>query len=143
MKKLLLALLVLFILVGCTGKNVDPNPKPEPPTVKPDTEASEYLTKLKNFTPRPKDKSKTEDNPEFNAFLDQVFKDIIEENYLYMHHSVVDYKAMGLTKPEVKFGDIKYNEPDTEDTVKQLNDLLAFDYNTLSYNQQYDYDLLE
>ena len=143
MKKLLLALLVLFMLVGCTGKNVDPDPKPEPPTVKPDTEASEYLTKLKNFTPRPKDKSKTEDNPEFNAFLDQVFKDIIEENYLYMHHSVVDYKAMGLTKPEVKFGDIKYNEPDTEDTVKQLNDLLAFDYNTLSYNQQYDYDLLE
>lgn len=154
MKKLLIVILCLFMASGCAKKVepvVDPtvDPAPEGDTTckidKHEKTASDnvYFEKLKNFKVREKDPSKTVDNEEFNAFLDRVFKNSVETSYLYMHNSVVDYKSLGLEKPEPKWGDIKYNDPDNEDALKELEELLSFDYNSLSYNQQYSYDLFE
>ena len=153
MKKLLLILLSLLMMSACTGKIVDPD-KPDPKVDPVDTtckidkhqksEASlEYFNKLKNFKVREKNKDNTVDNQEFNDFLDRVFKDSLESSYLYMHGSIVDYKSLGLEKPEAKWGDIKYNDPDNDDILEELNELLSFDYDSLSYQQQYDYDLFE
>ena len=51
---------------------------------------------------------------------------------------------MGIEKPEVGFGHLVYglDEKEFNKTEKQLEDLLAFDYDSLSLRQQYDYDLL-
>lgn len=128
--KLLSILLVLLLLVGCgheSGLESD----------------SEYLNQLKNYEVREKNSS-LDDNVEFNAYLDTIFDELVSDNYLYMHFNVADYKAMGIEKPEVGFGHIVYgvDEEEFNKTEKQLEDLLAFDYDSLSLRQQYDYDLL-
>ena len=128
--KLLSILLVLFILVGCgedsslSGENY-------------------YLSQLKNYEVREKN-STLDDNAEFDAYLDTIFDELVSDNYLYMHFNVADYKAMGIEKPEVGFGHLVYglDEEEFNKTEKQLEDLLAFDYDKLSLRQQYDYDLL-
>ena len=128
--KLLSILLVLFILVGC-GEDSSPSAE------------NYYLTQLKNYEVREKN-STLDDNAEFDAYLDTIFDELVSDNYLYMHFNVADYKAMGIEKPEVGFGHIVYgvDEEEFNKTEKQLEDLLAFDYDKLSLRQQYDYDLL-
>lgn len=128
--KLLSILLVLFLLVGC---GLEPGLESD----------SEYLNQLKNYEVREKN-STLDDNTEFDAYLDTIFDELVSDNYLYMHFNVADYKAMGIEKPEVGFGHIVYgvDEEEFNKTEKQLEDLLAFDYDSLSLRQQYDYDLL-
>ncbi len=128
--KLLSILLVVFLLTGCgleSGLESD----------------SEYLNQLKNYEVREKN-STLDDNAEFDAYLDTIFDELVSDNYLYMHFNVADYKAMGIEKPEVGFGHLVYglDEEEFNETEKQLEDLLAFDYDSLSLRQQYDYDLL-
>lgn len=128
--KLLSILLVLFIIVGC-GEDSSPSAE------------NYYLTQLKNYEVREKN-STLDDNAEFDAYLDTIFDELVSDNYLYMHFNVADYKAMGIEKPEVGFGHIVYgvDEEEFNKTEKQLEELLAFDYDKLSLRQQYDYDLL-
>lgn len=128
--KLLSILLVLFILVGC-GEDSSSSAE------------NYYLTQLKNYEVREKN-STLDDNKDFDLFLDTIFDELVSDNYLYMHFNVADYKAMGIEKPEVGFGHIVYgvDEEEFNKTEKQLEDLLAFDYDKLSLRQQYDYDLL-
>ena len=128
--KLLSILLVLFILVGC-GEDSSPSAE------------NYYLTQLKNYQVREKN-STLGDNAEFDAYLDTIFDELVSDNYLYMHFNVADYKAMGIEKPEVGFGHLVYgvDEEEFNKTEKQLEELLAFDYDKLSLRQQYDYDLL-
>ena len=47
---------------------------------------------------------------DFDQFLQDEWKDTMESDYLTMHSSVYDYKALGLEKPEVTLGDINYDE---------------------------------
>ena len=128
--KLLSILLILFILVGC-GEDSSPSAE------------NYYLTQLKNYEVREKN-STLDDNAEFDAYLDTIFDELVSDNYLYMHFNVADYKAMGIEKPEVGFGHIVYgvDQEEFNKTEKQLEELLAFDYDKLSLRQQYDYDLL-
>lgn len=128
--KLLSILLVLFILVGC-GEDSSPSAE------------NYYLSQLKNYEVREKN-STLDDNKDFDLFLDTIFDELVSDNYLYMHFNVADYKAMGIEKPEVGFGHIVYgvDEEEFNKTEKQLEELLAFDYDKLSLRQQYDYDLL-
>ena len=128
--KLLSILLVLFILVGC-GEDSSPSGE------------NYYLSQLKNYEVREKN-STLDDNAEFDAYLDTIFDELVSDNYLYMHFNVADYKAMGIEKPEVGFGHLVYgvDEEEFNKTEKQLEELLAFDYDKLSLRQQYDYDLL-
>ncbi len=152
MKKLLTILLALLLLCGC-GKSVDDKVVDKTdeektvetlPTDGSNENAEYYLNLLKEFKAKDKDKTKTDDNQEFDAFLDTVFNDTVSESYLFMHTEVKDYKAMGLTKPEVTWGKVSY-ELDTDEIaslVKQYNTLVSFDYDSLSYAQEYDYDVL-
>ena len=128
--KLLSILLVLFILVGC-GEDSSPSAE------------NYYLSQLKNYEVREKN-STLDDNKDFDLFLDTIFDELVSDNYLYMHFNVADYKAMGIEKPEVGFGHIVYgvDQEEFNKTEKQLEELLAFDYDKLSLRQQYDYDLL-
>lgn len=153
MKKIITLLLSLFILVACTGpKNTISTDNKTNSEVKDNTtnvtnyddKSEYYLNLLKNYEVLDKDPNSTkEDNAKFNEFLDKVFKESIESDYMYMHSSVSDYKAMGLTKPEVTLGELKYglDQETLNEQESYLNELLSFDYDSLSYNQQIDYDL--
>lgn len=148
MKKLLSVLLVLLLLVGCSSssnKEADDNSKTEEVTNFDINDSSlsgtYFLNLLKNYSVKEKNSTK-EDNEEFDAFLDEVFNEIVAEDYLLMHTKITDYKAMGLTKPEVTWGDVIYglNTDEVSMMFDQYNKLMSFDYDSLSLRQQYDYD---
>ena len=150
MKKLLSLFLVLLLLAGCgktiDDKVVDDSSYNQTLDIKNEELSGKYfLDLLKNYEVREKSHDVTVDNADFNAFLDTVFNDTVTESYLFMHTSVTDYKAMGLTKPEVTWGNLEYgvDNEQIESMINQYNTLLSFDYDTLTYTQQYDYDLLQ
>lgn len=131
MKKLLILLLCFFTLMACGS------PK--------NTNGKKYIDQLVNYQVKDKNIANTTDNKEFDAFLDKVFIESMESDYMTMHFSVIDYKKYGIEKPPVDLGEIKY-ELDTENVKymqDQLKELQSFDYDSLSYRQQYDYDALE
>ena len=150
MKKLLSLFLVLLLLAGCgktiDDKVVDDSSYNQTLDINNEELSGKYfLDLLKNYEVREKSHDVTVDNADFNAFLDTVFNDTVTESYLFMHTSVTDYKAMGLTKPEVTWGNLEYgvDNEQIESMINQYNTLLSFDYDTLTYTQQYDYDLLQ
>ncbi len=148
MKKFFCILLALLILCGC-GKSVDDKIiEDDEPIATIDIDTSEdkslyYLNMLKDFKPIDKNKDNTTDSEDFNTFLDKVFDDVVSENYLFLHNNVTDYKAMGISKPEVTWGTLNYelNQEEIDLLVDEYNELIAFDPDTLSYTQQYNYDV--
>ena len=134
MKKILIVIMMLLMLVSCTSKKKDNNEI-----------GIKYLEKIRNYETRTKDTSGRADNKKFDAFLDKVFVEGMEADYMTMHFKVIDYKKYGIEKPPVDLGQISYGFPEEDFRYMedQLNELLSFDYDTLSYRQQYDYEALE
>ncbi len=147
MKKILLILLALLMLAGCAGRKESGSvpggngPKNDPGQ----TSDVSYIQKIKDFQVREKNASNTVDNKDFDAFLDRVFVEAMESDFLTMHFNVIDYKKYGIEKPPVDVGEISYSfdEKNYKYMEDQLNELLSFDYDSLSYRQQYDYEALE
>lgn len=82
------------------------------------------------------------ENKEFTKFMDQEFVDTLESDYITMHYSVKDYESYGIEKPERTIGTAtlaSYSDA-VKTNTEALNKLKAFDYSTLSVNQQHDYD---
>lgn len=83
-----------------------------------------------------------EGNEDFDAFLTEKFKEMMESDYMTLHYQIRDYKAYGIEKPEVNIG--RYSQEDYEKDKKKSQDALAelekFDYDSLSASQQHDYD---
>jgi len=138
MKKIILILVSLFILCACT--TIKPT-KQEEKIV----DISEYISKLENFEVRQKNINNTVDNEQFNDFLDEIARHYISLSYINMHYKLIDYKAYGIEKPEVKFSPIEYkfDQEEYENVLAELDRLHSFDYDSLSYRQQYDYEVLE
>lgn len=130
-KKIISIVLIVLLLIGCSSK-------------KDNRDGTYYVNELKNYKVKEKNKNNTIDNEDFEKFLDDIFIDLVSESYLYMHSNVKDYHALNIEKPEVTLGEVEYFEKaDPKDYIEQLEELKKFDYNTLSYKQQYDYDLFE
>ncbi len=82
------------------------------------------------------------ENKEFTKFMDQEFVDTLESDYITMHYAVKDYESYGIEKPERTLGTAtlaSYSDA-VKTNTEALNKLKSFDYNTLSVNQQHDYD---
>ena len=152
MKKIIALIMVLLVtLSGCTSEK-----KSERSADKIDNNAvnrvingndlsgKDYIDLLKNYVVRVKDQSRTEDNEEFDKFLDEIFIEGMEADYLTMHYNVIDYRSYGIEKPELTVGELEYSDdPDISDLVDQMERLQEFDFDSLSYRQQYDYECLE
>lgn len=138
MKKAIVLLLCILMMAGCTSKPVEPAQEIV-------YDGAYYVKQLKNTEFREKNKDNIQDNPEFEELLDGYFEEKAVSDFLEFHYNIADYKALGLEKPEATFRDFNYGLD--EETVayyrELLDDLYAFDYKTLSYDQQYDYDTLE
>ena len=137
MKKIINILLTLFILCGCSSTNKSNNDNS-------DNEGSYYVSELVNFKACDKNIDNDVDNEEFNIFLNKIFLDTIDDDYLNMCYIISDYHNYDIEKPEVTIGTIKYGDNSTaEEYKKLLSELNEFDTSTLSYRQQYDYDSLK
>lgn len=152
MKKIITLLLALLLLLSACTKEVEPGRTKE----KIDNNnvnrvidgnslsGKDYIDLLKNFVVRHKEKDNTVDNEEFDKFLDQIFIETMESDYLGMNYKVIDYRAYGIEKPELTIGELVYcDDPDVSVYVDQMERLQSFDYDSLSYRQQYDYEILE
>ena len=139
MKKLLILLITLLLLCSCTIKK-----KETEPTVY-EKDGSKYLELIKNYKTRTKNKNNTIDNPEFDKYLDSVFVDLMNSDFMTMHFKVVDYKKYNIDKPPVDLLTVNYgfDQENYDYFVKQLEELQAFDFDSLSYRQQYDYEAQE
>lgn len=135
LKSLIILLTICLLLCSCKKQE----------EVKDYYNSSYVLKLLKEYQPQAKDPDATTVNQEFAEFETRTAKEIIASDYLYMHYSVKDYKALGLEKPEVNLGEISYgvSTEGIEREIAYLEELQSFDYNSLSYAQQYDYDALE
>ena len=142
MKKVLTVILIALLLVSCTAKKDDNSNNDI---------GKKYIELIKNYQPRDKkvaDSStaiENNDNPEFDAFLDKVFAEAMESDYMNMHFNVIDYKSFNIEKPPVDLGELKYgfDEENFNYMEEQLKELQSFDFDSLSYRQQYDYEALE
>ena len=136
MKKVLIVILTVLMLCSCTPK------KQENPIEK---EGADYINLIINYEVREKNLQNNTDNPEFDEFLEEVFLDSMNSDYLNLHFNVVDYKALNIEKPPVDLGIVEYafDQENVDFFKQQLADLQAFDYDSLSYRQQYDYEALE
>lgn len=85
-----------------------------------------------------------EDNELFNDFLTEEFIETMEEDLLNLHYTVYDPSKYGIEKPEASIGKVSFEDYDDikSDLNETLDKLKAFDYNTLSSKQKYDYDSL-
>ncbi|MBQ6494085.1 MAG: DUF885 domain-containing protein [Erysipelotrichaceae bacterium] len=136
MKKTIIILLCILFLAGCTGKKEEPEVK---------IDGAYYVEQMRNFKPGNKNKGNTEPNKDFTQYLDWLFEEKAVSSFLDFHFNIYDYKALGLEKPEAVLGQYKYglDEEQIKYYTDVLNDLRAFDYDSLSYEQQYDYDCIE
>jgi len=135
-KKILTILLVIMVITGCGTTNTGS-------TVKEGNNGSYYLNILKNYEVPKKNINNTKDNEEFNKFEEEAFKKIVSTDFMTLNTNLLDYKALGIKKPEVKLFNIKYGDTAYCELYKEiLDELLTFDYNSLSYRQQYDFDYM-
>lgn len=106
--------------------------------------ASDYIDILRNYHVRNKNINNTEVDTAFDEFLHEVVVDTYEDSYTSLHYDFIDYKSFGIEKPEVTWGEVDEDkEPYIEESIDQLNKLHSFNYDKLSYRQQYDYEALE
>lgn len=94
------------------------------------------------LTPAPVRADEEPFNQEFEDWLYQDFLDSLESDYLTMHFTVRDYKSYNIEKPEVTLGTLSYEDyaAVVEDFKAYKEELLAFDYESLSSRQKADYD---
>lgn len=78
----------------------------------------------------------------FDTFLDDLFKEYLEEDYMTAHFYVKDFSAAGIETPELSLGENSWEQyaEDAEECQEDLEQLKSYDYNSLSKKQQTDYD---
>ena len=77
----------------------------------------------------------------FSEFEDELFQEMMSEDYTTLHFSLRDYQKYGIEKPEVNIGDASWDEYEdsVEDCDEYLKKLQSFDYDSLSETEQKDY----
>lgn len=77
----------------------------------------------------------------FSDFEDELFQEMMSEDYTTLHFSLRDYQKYGIEKPDVNIGDGSWDdyEDSVEDCDEYLKKLQSFDYDSLSETEQKDY----
>lgn len=84
-------------------------------------------------------------NADFDEFLNQEFVQAMEDDYLTMHYTIRDYESAGITKPDPVMTDqsLQSYQDAVDEANASLEKLKAFDYDSLSAEQQVDYQVYE
>lgn len=83
----------------------------------------------------------------FKEYLDDSFKESVADNTLDLHYKLADPEAYGITPPETTYGDMDPItdagiEEDRKEGLEDLAELEAFNYDYLTSDQKFDYDVL-
>lgn len=88
--------------------------------------------------------SVTVDNPEFNTFADNLFKETIHSDTLSLHAYLENPEDFGIDNYEVSLGRYDLNELDkTKDISECMSQMNSFERDSLSPRQQLTYDQLK
>ena len=90
MRKALTLMFVLLMLTSCAGR------KRKSRTVDEEHDGKTYIALIESYQPRKKNVSNTVNDAKFEAFLDKVFVESMESDYMTMHFNVIDYKKYGI-----------------------------------------------
>ncbi len=84
------------------------------------------------------------DNPEFEAFMEEIFHNDIAGNTLNLHYTISDPTSFGITEYVPTLGDL--SKESREDSLSELKnckkELNSFSYRSLSTREQLTYDIL-
>lgn len=99
---------------------------------------------LTSLTGCAKTKAAETDNPEFEAFLSQLFINEVSANTLNLHYTLANPAAYGITDYEISLSDLSgESRKESKKELKQLKkDLKKFAKGSLSSGQQLTYDVL-
>jgi uncharacterized protein (DUF885 family) len=85
------------------------------------------------------------DDDKLEELMDSEFKDTMESDYLTMHFTLKDPDALDIEKPDPVFGDTDFEgaaEEAVSDAESVLEQLDEIDYDSLSEEHQYDYEVM-
>ena len=83
-------------------------------------------------------------NISFEEFTDQLFLEEITANTINLHYCVENPTALGITDYEISLGDFSKEARESASTYlnETLSEVLSYDYEILSVENQLTYDLL-
>ena len=88
----------------------------------------------------------SEENAEFEAYLDECFKDVVTSDSLAYHNNVYDGSVYGITPPEATLGDSSYAEADVEKEKEEYEEsckrLLSFENKPLTKEERFIYECM-
>lgn len=89
--------------------------------------------------------SRKSETADFDTFTDQLFIEEICANTINLHYTLAHPKNYGIEDYPVTLGDFTMEELEgyTEELLTLEEELHAFDYNTLTFEQQLTYDILD
>lgn len=121
---------------------VSPEPEPEyPPVLAQEYDFSIYDNKLKTYTDE-----ELSVQADFKEFLNDLFIESMESNYLNLLYTVENPEAMGIEiGDDISWGEcsIEDMEKTEQENLELYNELTAFDYDSLDYEGQLIYDTLK
>jgi uncharacterized protein (DUF885 family) len=83
----------------------------------------------------------------FEEYLDESFKESVVSDTLTLHYTLADPESYGVEAPEATFGDTGVSEEDIasdkKETQDELDELQGFNYELLTSEQKFTYDVLE
>lgn len=87
-----------------------------------------------------------EEQQAFDEWLWEAFEDTVTNDSLTLHYSLAHPENYGITPPEVTYGDTDLSEEAIAESIQGTNDTLdemtGFDYDLLTDDQQFTYDIL-
>ncbi len=90
-------------------------------------------------------KAKSEQE-KFDQWLQTEFEDSVTSDTITLHYSIAHPENYGITPPEVTYGDVDLSEDGLakgkKETENAINKMETFDYDMLTDDQQYTYDVL-
>lgn len=119
----------------------EPEPEPEKPVINTEYNFSIYDNNLRTYTDE-----ELSIQAEFKEFLNGLFVDSMESNYLNLIYTVENPEAMGIKiSDDISWGEcsIEAMEEGEQENIDLYNELTAFDYDSLDYEGQLIYDTLK
>jgi uncharacterized protein (DUF885 family) len=115
-----------------------------------DTSASkEYeLSELSAYSqPDPDSAEALAEQEKFDEYLEESFKESVVSDTLTLHYTLADPESYGIEPSEATFGDLGISDEDVaadkEDCEDDLEELKGFDYDLLTAEQKFTYDVLK
>ncbi len=95
---------------------------------------------------KPGGKNEADVQAEFDAWLQEEFEESVTSDTITLHYTLAHPEDFGITPPEVTYGDFDFSEEGFEEAKKSTEDAIAkmeeFDYDKLTDDQQYTYDVI-